>query len=112
MITKKEKRAKNISVLDLSKKLGSDASPFVLDVRSPFEYKSGHIPCSINIPFWAIPFKCSKIAVNQDKPVVVTCANGPRAKVAKFFLKLAGFQHVVYLDGHMAAWKNSHLPLE
>ena len=29
--------------------------PVLLDVRSVAEFAAGHIPGSINIPFWAVP---------------------------------------------------------
>jgi rhodanese-related sulfurtransferase len=43
---------------------------------------------------------------------VLYCAHGPRAGIAKFALKLSGFDNIVYLEGHMSAWKAAKLPVE
>jgi len=107
-----EKRRTTISVTELHKSLQSGKAPFIIDVRSAFEYSAGHIPGAVNIPFWATPFRHSQIKAASTDPLVLTCAHGPRAKMAKFFLVRAGFQHVMCLDGHMMAWKNAALPLE
>lgn len=107
-----EKERTTISVAELNTFLQSGTAPLVVDVRSPFEYRAGHIPGAVNIPFWATPFRHAKITAGPTDPLVLTCAHGPRAKVAKFFLARAGFQRVMYLDGHMVAWKNAALPLE
>lgn len=101
----------SISVTELNELLGSAKAPVVVDVRSSREYKAGHIPGAIHLPFWTAPFQHEKIKAGHQATLVLTCAHGPRAKVAKFFLGRAGFRQVMYLDGHMVAWKGANLPL-
>ena len=43
----------------------------------------------------------------HDEPVVIYCEHGPRAKLAKLFLNMAGFDQVVYLTGHMSSWRKA-----
>ncbi|ORJ59074.1 rhodanese-like domain-containing protein [Geothermobacter hydrogeniphilus] len=43
---------------DLAKQLGRVDAPLVVDVRSGFEYRGGHIPGALHMPFWRVPIDC------------------------------------------------------
>jgi hydroxyacylglutathione hydrolase len=86
--------------------------PRILDVRTRYEYQQGHVPGAIHMPFWSVPWRASRLAASQDEPVVVYCAHGPRAGLARAFLRLRGFDEVLYLKGHMTAWSEAGLPEE
>ncbi len=64
----------------------------IIDVRTPGEFKTGHIQGSINIPLQSLPGNLSKI--KKDKPVITCCASGMRSASAKNILKSAGFSEV------------------
>lgn len=64
----------------------------IIDVRSPEEFRSGHIRQSINIPLGSLSSQLSKI--NKNKPVITCCASGMRSASAKAVLKAAGFEQV------------------
>jgi phage shock protein E len=64
----------------------------VIDVRSPGEFNSGHIPGSVNIPLPNMVISLSGIA--RNKPVIVCCTSGMRSASAKRILKANGFQEV------------------
>ncbi|MQA62340.1 MAG: MBL fold metallo-hydrolase [Actinophytocola sp.] len=61
----------------------------VLDVRDEWEWKSGHHPTALRIPFYELPVRMAEIA--RDRPVWVYCATGSRAAVAASLLERAGF---------------------
>jgi hydroxyacylglutathione hydrolase len=87
-------------------------APVIVDVRSGFEYRSGHVPGALHVPFWSI-FTTDKLDnVDKTQPLVIYCEHGPRAGIAKFGLWLTGFEHIDYLVGHMTAWKKVGLPME
>ena len=90
----------------------SESRLTIVDVRSSGEYESGHVPGAIHIPYWAMLTRHSEIPTGHDEPVVIYCEHGPRAKLAKLFLKMAGFDQVVYLTGHMSSWRKAGLPVE
>ena len=64
----------------------------IIDVRTPQEYKNGHIQGSVNLPLDSIKSNFSKI--RKDKPVITCCASGMRSGVAKKILKANGFEKV------------------
>jgi hydroxyacylglutathione hydrolase len=85
-------------------------SPVIVDVRSGVEYRAGHVPGAIHVPFWSAYWRADRIPASGHDPVVVYCAHGPRAGIAGWALKLAGIPNVVYLQGHMTGWQKQALP--
>jgi len=61
----------------------------IIDVRSPSEYRSGHVDGSINIPLQDIPLHLDEIKT-MARPVVLCCASGNRSGNAVAFLKKNG----------------------
>ena len=61
----------------------------VIDVRTPGEFKSGHLKNSKNIPLNSIGNAMGKI--KKDKPVVLCCASGMRSGSATRMLKNSGY---------------------
>lgn len=63
----------------------------ILDVRTPGEYKSGHINGSLNIPVDAVKNKIAELK-QKNKPVITCCASGMRSGMAKTILKQNGIE--------------------
>ena len=97
---------------DLFNRLDSPAVPAIVDVRSSMEFRRGHIPGALHIPFWKMFSKAKTVSARQDRDVIVYCEHGPRAVVGRFALHNAGFAKVYYLKGHMAGWRKKGLPME
>lgn len=70
----------------------------IIDVRSPGEYKTGHIQGSKNFPLDNIRSKVTELK-KTGKPVITVCRSGTRSGIAKGILKAAGIE--VYNGG---AW--------
>ena len=86
--------------------------PAIVDVRSRHEYDKGHVPGAVHIPFWATFSRAGLVPAAHDRPVVVYSEHGPRAGLSRLALRMRGFDRVLYLDGHLQAWKKAGLPLE
>jgi hydroxyacylglutathione hydrolase len=97
---------------NLIRQLKTKTPPLVIDVRSGFEYASGHIPKSINLPVSSLPFKRASLPKDLQTLLVITCEHGPRAVLAKGILGLLGFKNCELLDGHMLAYRQKEFPLE
>ncbi len=64
----------------------------ILDVRSPGEYKQGHIKGSINAPLNDLSRHITKL--KKDATIITCCASGMRSASAKSILKSSGFAQV------------------
>lgn len=64
----------------------------IVDVRTPGEYKSGHIKGSLNLPLDSLGKNLSKL--KKDKCVICCCASGMRSGSARSILKSNGFSEV------------------
>ncbi len=100
----------SISAAELHAWGESGAAPVVIDVRTPNEYASGHIPGAINIPFDQVAQRIAEIETPQG--VALYCMVGPRARMGESALLAAGYQRVLHLEGGLAAWKAAGLPIE
>jgi hydroxyacylglutathione hydrolase len=97
---------------DLAYRIKAKKSPAVIDVRSFFEFSSGHIPGAVHAPTWKILLKLAVLPVDKTAELVVTCEHGPRAQMALGLLKAYGYSNVMPLEGHMAGWRRVGLPVE
>ena len=83
----------------------------VIDVRSPEDYKAGHILGAHNVPL--VDFESNKQSLNKwkGKPLIIVCEYGPYGPRIAKKLKKEGLEHVHYLAGGLSAWKAESLPL-
>lgn len=79
----------------------------VLDVRSPAEFETVHIPGAYNVPLDTLGEHASDIQHHVDEPVVLVCRSGMRASQAESRLAGAGMGNVKVLEGGMMAWERS-----
>jgi hydroxyacylglutathione hydrolase len=98
--------------LELTKRLKSKKPPIILDVRTVFEFRKGHIPGAIHAQTWKILLRLAQIPKDKDAELVVTCEHGPRAQIVKGLLGAFGYRNVTLLEGHMAGWRKAGQPLE
>ena len=70
----------------------------LLDVRTPQEYREGHIPGSKNLPLQTID-KISSVADNKNIPLFVYCHSGGRSRQAASMLQHMGYANVNNIGG-------------
>lgn len=80
-------------------RIASAERPFVLDVREPDEYASGHIPGSKLIPLGTLPNHLDELP--KDQPIIVVCLAGGRSARATQHLIQSGYQAVNMMGGMM-----------
>ncbi len=74
----------------------------VVDVRTPGEFASGHVPGAVNIPFDELPRRAAEIGPTST-PVVLYCRTGRRSGIASDALQKAGFSKL-YDFKSVTAW--------
>ena len=75
----------------------------LLDVRTPQEFETGHIPGSINLPLQVMGL-AETMVPNKNTMVYVYCQSGARSRQAVQVLRQMGYNHVENLGG-ISAWR-------
>lgn len=65
----------------------------IIDVRTPFEFMSGHVTGSVNIPLNEIPSRLEEIK-QMTSPLILCCASGGRSGNAQAYLLQQGIPDV------------------
>ncbi len=94
----------------LSEKQGG-GGVHVLDVRTPGEFDTAHIPGSYNLPLDQLREHGQALSASPT-PLVLVCRTGSRAREAQVLLHSAGREGIDVLDGGIAAWEEAGLPVE
>jgi phage shock protein E len=87
-----------------------EQAPFVLDVRAPEEFVTGHVPGAVNIPYDEVAARLAEVP--KDKDVVLYCRSGRRAGMAAEVLAANGYTRLKHLEGDMPAWIEKGRPVE
>ena len=80
------------------KEYSTTDSAVLLDVRTPDEYRQGHIPGSKNVPLQSIS-KVAGMIYNKSTPIFVHCLSGARSGQAAAILKQMGYTNVKNIGG-------------
>ncbi|MEU4099349.1 rhodanese-like domain-containing protein [Streptomyces tanashiensis] len=80
-------------------------APRLLDVRTPGEFRTVHIPGSYNVPLNTLREHRAELRSHLDEEVVLVCRSGQRAREAEQALAQAGLPNLRVLEGGMNAWE-------
>ena len=84
----------------------------ILDVRTPQEFRQGHLPGARNMDFFGGSFERQAEALSKDAPVLLYCRTGKRSAAAAEILGEAGVKHIYHMHQGIEAWRQAGLPLE
>lgn len=76
----------------------------LIDVRTPEEFKEGHIKGAENIDFLAEGFLPKFERFDKNKPLYIYCRSGNRSAKAAAKLSEMGFSQIIDLKGGYKAW--------
>ncbi|MCG7968030.1 MAG: rhodanese-like domain-containing protein [Candidatus Thiodiazotropha taylori] len=110
-------RVQTISPSDLFAKQNQGVNIELLDVRTPVEYRAGHIPGAKLLSLDEISKESLAREVGQPNEtgqasIYLTCKGGFRAEQAVDKLLDSGYQDLVLVEGGTASWEQSGLPLK
>lgn len=102
----------SIAPHDLQRRLAAGQPAQLLDVRTPPEHASGHVPGAQLLPLDELDAAafCRTRTANSP-PVYVLCQSGSRAKRAIAKLEQAGARGCVLVEGGTQAWLDAGLPV-
>ena len=76
------------------------AGAFLVDVRTPEEFESGHVHASVNIPLDEVTDRLDEFSGKDH--IIVFCRSGSRSGMAKAILAQAGITNVT----NGGSWQN------
>lgn len=83
----------------------ADDAPRLIDVRTPGEFETAHIPGSANVPLDLLRAHRAELRPHLDERAVLICQSGQRAAQAEQALADAGLPRPRVLHGGFAAWQ-------
>jgi rhodanese-related sulfurtransferase len=91
--------------------LTQEAGVVTLDVRTPAEFDSGHLPNAVNIDVESGTFAQQISSLDPAATYAVYCRSGNRSKTALQEMSQAGLTNAQDLDGGIVAWQAQGLPV-
>jgi rhodanese-related sulfurtransferase len=92
-------------------RLINDRDPIILDVRTPADFKKGHLLRAANAPVAKLDEHLGVIGKDKSKPVLIYDALGGNAVTAAERLRKQGYTEVYPLRGGLNAWLGANLPV-
>jgi rhodanese-related sulfurtransferase len=84
----------------------------ILDVRTPDEFRQGHLTGAENIDFYDPGFRERLSKLDRDRPYVVYCKKGMRGAKAMEILRQVGFSRVYNIAGGYDGWCAKGMPVQ
>lgn len=100
---------KNVSAAE-AKAMIDKGGVVVVDVRTPDEYRAGHLKDAKLANVNDAGFDANIAKLDKKKPVVVYCAVGGRSARASDIMVQKGFTNVYNVSGGYNAWSAAGLP--
>jgi rhodanese-related sulfurtransferase len=80
-----------------------DRGGLLIDVRSPAEFKSGHLPRAINLPLNELDTYVPRLAQDKNQILLLHCKTGLRSELAAQRLKRQGYAKAFNLGSYSRA---------
>lgn len=94
----------NVSI-DQALQMWKNNEVIIIDVRTPQEYKEGHIPGVANIQLDQLVSRSSEVP--KDKKVLLICRSGNRSSQGTKLLRNKGFDNVYNITEGMSSWRGA-----
>ncbi len=85
--------------------------PLILDVRTPAEFKHGHLPHAVLIPVQELQRRIGELSAYRQQDILIYCATGNRSTVASKILIDQGFTRISNMRGGIADWQQQKYPM-
>ncbi len=93
------------------KKLITKKDGILLDVRTLYEFESGHIKDAEQLNYYSFSFKENLLLLPKDKPIYLYCRTGYRSGKTAEILKANGYRNVYNLQYGLKDWELKGFPI-
>lgn len=107
------KQYNDITVTGFYEKTKQDKGIFLLDVRSPDEYREMHVPATNRlIPVEELKKRINELKGLENNEIYIICRSGRRSKKASEILSANGFKKVFNIKGGVLEYKKMNYTIE
>jgi rhodanese-related sulfurtransferase len=96
---------------DLIDKHSGNSNFAVLDIRTPGEFQSGHLPDAILVDFYSQTFSDQLNRLDKEKSYLVYCRTGNRSTNSLGLFKKLKFDKIYHMSTGISGWKSQDLPV-
>lgn len=100
----------DIDPVELESRLSQEFPLVVLDVREPWEFRTGHVPKAVHIPLGQLQARVAEL--DPETPVAIICQSGSRSQTAAALLAQKGFKQVFNVREGTMGWRRRGFPVE
>ena len=83
----------------------------ILDIRTPGEFQSGHLPDAILVDFYSQTFSDQLNRLDKEKSYLVYCRTGNRSTNSLGLFKKLKFDKIYHMSTGISGWKSQDLPV-
>tara|TARA_R110002050_G_scaffold175846_1_gene308681 strand:- start:345 stop:665 length:321 start_codon:yes stop_codon:yes gene_type:complete len=95
----------NINAVVFEKEIENTPDAIVLDVRTPWEFESGHLENALHIDFFSSNLEAELNKLDKSKYYLIYCRSGARSYSACSVMASNGFAKVANMMGGIMAWQ-------
>ncbi|MDE0861728.1 MAG: rhodanese-like domain-containing protein [Akkermansiaceae bacterium] len=107
-----EFQIQNVTAEEAKVLLSIDSAPQVIDLRTPEEFATGHLPGAVMIDFKSPDFKTELAKLDTSKEYLFHCKSGGRSTQSLDAWKELGFGKLHHLNKGMLSWTEAGNPTE
>ena len=100
-----------VSCADFESKIKSASDYILVDVRTPKEYRNGHMNNAVNVSYFHSWFSDSIKKLDHSKTIYMYCQTQHRSPLASRKMKKMGFKKIIDLKGGFMKWENNQMPI-
>ena len=105
--------AKDISVKEAADLVQSPPQGLtIVDVRTPTEFREGHIAGAVNMDFFGASFDSQILTLPKDKPILLYCRTGNRSAGAYDAMTKEGITNILHMNEGITVWQQDGLPVQ
>jgi rhodanese-related sulfurtransferase len=112
LLTQAKAAVKSVSAADVKAAIDKKEKAIYLDVRTPGEYESGHLPGAINVSNQTLKSKISALIPDKNTKIYVYCEEISRSPLATRTLNDLGYKNAVLMDAKLEDWIKAGYPME
>jgi rhodanese-related sulfurtransferase len=105
-----EKGAPETAATRLHNEMQRGEKLMVIDVRTPKEFETGHVPGAVNVPLDELAQKIGEMKIPKDTTIVTVCEHGGRSSHAAVELRKMGYKTTSFC--RLDSWRSKKYKVE